>query len=663
MSIDYRKLLNDEQYRVVTEGDGPCLVLAGAGSGKTRTLVYRVAFLLEKGIKPENILLVTFTNKAAKEMLARVETLNGNGFSGLWGGTFHHIGNFILRHHAHRIGYKRNFNILDQEDSTSLVKRLMQAEGLAINGLTFPKPSVVQSVISFSRNTNCEVVQSAQDTYGYPENVAIIMGRLAKSYEEKKLSANVMDFDDLLLNWLRLLEECPDVKEKYAKQFQYVLVDEYQDTNYVQAKIIEKLSDFHHNVLVVGDDSQSIYSFRAADVRNILDFPKLFSNAKIYKIETNYRSTPQILSLANDSIKHNLGQFEKNLKAVRDGGTLPVLLAARDEHQEAMLVVKRIAELTARGLDYSSIAVLFRSTYQSAELQLEMSKSGYPYVVRGGLRYFERAHIKDVIAYLKILANHRDELSWRRILLLYEGIGPKGADKMWQKIQGFESLAELMAGELVFAGKAGISWQKLVTVFRKMLKINLTNKGSLADAVQIVLAEGYEQHLKNIHEDYRDRLDDLQQLQNFLGLYNDLEKLLADVMLSEAFADSHENDRRTVVLTTIHQAKGLEWPVVFIIGLRDGYFPNNRNLEKANELEEERRLFYVAVTRAKDELNMLYPIRSFSYKFGEVYSNPSMFIKEVDASRYLTKEGSWGGKTFNKPWEEDDGEEVIYYND
>jgi DNA helicase-2/ATP-dependent DNA helicase PcrA len=370
--IDYQSQLNAEQYKVVTEADGPCLVLAGAGSGKTRTLVYRVAFLLEMDIMPENILLVTFTNKAANEMLERVKSLIGFRPEKLNGGTFHHMGNKILRKYADRLGYVRSFSIMDQDDSISVIKEVMQNMNLNVKGQNFPKPKVVQSVISYSNNTN-----------GYPDFVAFKMDEIAANYRDKKKSANAMDFDDLLVRWLELLLKYPEIKDTLAKQFEYILVDEYQDTNYVQAAIIKELASFHNNVLVVGDDAQSIYSFRAADVNNILSFPKIFPNTKLYRIETNYRSTPQILDLANDSIKNNQAKFEKNLQPVRDDGLKPALIPARDVYQQAALVTNRIKELQSRGINYNSVAILFRATYHSAELQLELARQNIPYIVRG----------------------------------------------------------------------------------------------------------------------------------------------------------------------------------------------------------------------------------------------------------------------------------------
>lgn len=657
MLIDYRRELNQEQYEVVTKGDGPCLVLAGAGSGKTRTLVYRVAYLLEKGVDPENILLMTFTNKAANEMMERVKGLLGMKPEGLWGGTFHSIGNLILRRYAPKLGYQNNFNILDQDDSVSLIKAAMEESGLNTTGKSFPKPKIVQSVISFGRNTNQDVQEVAENINGYPDFIAEKFNEIASSYEAKKKASNNMDFDDLLVNWLRLLEMFPEVKERYSKQFKYILVDEYQDTNYIQAQIIQDLASFHQNVLVVGDDSQSIYSFRAADVRNILSFPKLFQGTKVFRIETNYRSTPQILGLANEIIKRNLDQFEKKLKAKREDDCLPTLVAARDDHHQATQVVKRIMELYRDGTNYEEMAVLYRATYQSAEIQLELSKQNIPYIVRGGMRYFEQAHVKDVVSYLKILANYQDEVAWKRVLILYEGIGMKGANKIWEEIKSCTDLSEVIDAQLKIRGKVANSWQRIMQIFKYLVTLDRNQRGSLSEAIEHILAMGYEDYLKNNYENYRDRLDDLSQLINFVSLYVDLDKLLADVMLSEDFADAHENDRRAVVLSTIHQAKGLEWGVVFVVGLRDGHFPHHKSLENPKELEEERRLFYVAVTRAKDELNMLYPIKSFSYKFGEVYSKPSVFIREVDSSLYLSQ-----GRKENALYYDDDGEEVIYYD-
>ncbi|MBT4722808.1 UvrD-helicase domain-containing protein [Candidatus Falkowbacteria bacterium] len=653
--IDYIKLLNQEQHKVVTEADGPALVLAGAGSGKTRTLVFRVAYLIEKGVDPENILLVTFTNKAAKEMMDRVERLLGFKPEHLWGGTFHRVGNLILRKYAHKLGYNRNFSILDQDDSVSLIKAVMADLNLNVKGQNFPKANIVHKIISFSRNRYEDPKTVAEDVYGYPEFIAEQMDKIYNGYQERKLKANVMDFDDLLINWLKLLTDFSEVKERYSKQFKYILVDEYQDTNFIQAEIIRYLSSFNNNLLVVGDDSQSIYSFRAADVKNILDFPKKHKDTKIFRIERNYRSSPQILSLANSSIRNNVEQFDKVLFPDRPDNVLPTLIAARDVHNQANHIVKRIMELYREGKDYSTMAVLYRANYQSAEVQLTLSKYNIPYVVRGGMRYFEQAHVKDVLSYLKVLSNFSDEIAWKRILLMHEGIGEKKADTIWKTVSHYSSVAELIDSKIKLTGKASESWQKIASTFFSIEKINSSQKGFVSEVIEYVVEHGYENHMKNTFDNYRDRLEDLQQLMNFTALYDNLDQLLADVLLSETFDNKESTDKKAVVLSTIHQAKGLEWATVFIIGLKDGDFPHHKCMENPKEIEEERRLFYVAVTRAKDELNMLYPIRTFSYKFGEMHNSPSMFIKEIDDTKYSVKSNKYQDQAY-------DEEDTIYYD-
>lgn len=661
--IDYKKALNMAQYEVVTEGDGPCLVLAGAGSGKTRTLVYRVAYLLEKGVRPENILLVTFTNKAAREMLDRVKGLLGVEPTDLNGGTFHHIGNKILRKYADRLGFTRSFSILDQDDSLAIVKEVMQGMSIGGKNETFPKPKVVHSIISFANNTNKSVFEVAQDQYGYPEFVANRMDAIATSYREKKISANAMDFDDLLIKWLQLLQQFPEVRDYLAKQYHYILVDEYQDTNYIQAAVIRELASYHNNILVVGDDAQSIYSFRAADVLNILDFKKVFPTAKTYRIETNYRSTPQILSLANDSISNNKSQFDKALKPVRDDGMMPVLIPARDVYQQAKLVVKKIKERYVKGVNYSSQAVLFRATFHSAELQLELARNNIPYVVRGGMRYFEQAHIKDVVAYVKVLANSRDEIAWKRILRMQEGIGLKTADTMWQQIAQFDTLEDLVKGMIsVRSSRGKTSWRKIQDLFKHLVYAQKTQQGFLAHAVTTILEKVYEAYVRSNFDNYQERLEDLTQFVDFVATYDDIAQLLEDVMLSESFMTDSSQEADAIILSTIHQAKGLEWSCVTLLSVRDGDFPHHKSFDDMKQLEEERRLFYVAVTRAKDELTLLYPVRKFSYQFGETNAGPSLFIKELDESRYVQVKGQGMDDSFDNHQDDFYEDDVVYYD-
>ncbi|MFH0814684.1 MAG: UvrD-helicase domain-containing protein [Candidatus Falkowbacteria bacterium] len=667
--IDYKALLNDEQYEIVTKGDGPCLVLAGAGSGKTRTLVFRVAYLIEKGVAPENILLVTFTNKAAKEMMERVEKLLGCRPQGLWGGTFHHIANLILRKQSEKLGYKNNFNILDEDDSTSLIKKAMDDLGLNTKGQSFPKPNIIRGIISFSRNTNQDVREVAECNYGLPDFVAKKAEEIASAYETKKKTANVMDFDDLLVNWLKLLEKFPELCERYSRQFQHILVDEYQDTNYIQAEIIKRLAGVHKNILVVGDDSQSIYSFRAADVKNILNFPKLFIRAQIFKIETNYRSTPQILDLANEIIKHNHYKYPKNLQAKRGDGFMPMVVPCRDNQQQATLIIERIKELRNGGATLGQMAVLFRAAFHSVELQMELNRAQIPYVVRGGTRYFEQAHIKDVLAYLKILANFQDESAWIRVLKTFDGIGPGTIAKIWQDIKNQQSLADIFTVETRLPAKAAASWEKLRNIFERLLSLNQTKSGFIAEALDCVIAKHYSEFLRNNFENYRDRQEDLDELIDFVYNYESLDKLLADLMLDENFAgESSKKEARdappwrgeVLVLSTIHQAKGLEWSCVFVIGLRDGQFPHYKSLENAVELEEERRLFYVAATRAQNELVLLYPARAHPAGGGASFwanqsTGPSMFIKELDRKKYVTLH------KFGFRWDKDETDEEVRY--
>ena len=662
MAIDFIHELNDEQYRVVTEGDGPCLVLAGAGSGKTRTLVYRVAYLLEQGIDPSNILLVTFTNKAAKEMTGRVERLIGFRPEGLNSGTFHHVGNLTLRHYADRLGYKRNFTILDSDDSADMVKSVMASLGYNTKGQNFPKASVVYNVLSFAHNSHSDVRTMASEVYDYPDFIAAGLERIDRDYTDKKRVSNAMDFDDLLVNWLNLLQNEPEVRDRLSRQYKYILVDEYQDTNYLQAAVINELSRVNNNVLVVGDDAQSIYSFRAADVNNILNFPKDYPQAKTFYITKNYRSTPEILALANNSISHNRDKFEKTLFAVRANGFLPSVTPTRDVYQQATLIANRIIELHERGVDYDLIAVLFRSVYHTPELQLELARRNVPFVVRGGIRYFEQAHIKDVVSYLKILANFKDELAWKRILRQHDGIGETSAEKIWQQINQFTSLAEFLHHHIDLRSSRAIqSWDKIIGLFRYLHDLDYARKGNIADAVLFIVEHGYKDYLKNTFENYKDRLDDLHEFVNFVMTYENLDQLLADVMLSESFAKGEETRDHSVVLTTIHQAKGLEWPYVIILGLRDGDFPHYKSIENTKELEEERRLFYVATTRAKDELYMYYPLRKNTFQYGEMYGGPSTFLRELDDSRYTTTKRF---ESYHEKEDHDDdyGEKVIYYD-
>ncbi|MCU0555211.1 MAG: ATP-dependent helicase, partial [Syntrophales bacterium] len=401
MPIDYTKDLNPEQYRVVTVEGGPVLVIAGAGSGKTRTLTYRVARLIETGIPPERILLATFTNKAAREMLGRVELLSGVDTRRLWGGTFHHIANRVLRRNGDRLGYARNYSIMDTDDTKSLLNACIADAGIETKGGRFPKGDVLGDIIGFSLNTLTPLEEVIDRKFPHFGALVEDIRDIARAYGERKRSLNLMDFDDLLANWLALLRNHPDVLQDYAERFQHVLVDEYQDTNRLQAAILDLLGSRHRNLTVVGDDHQSIYSFRGANFENILRFPDRYPDVKLFKLETNYRSTPQILDLANRSIIRNRDQFRKELRAVRKGGFKPVYIPVRNVSLQAAFVARRIMDLIMEGIPVREIAVLYRAHYHSMELQMELTRRGVPFEIRSGIRFFEMAHVKDITSYLR----------------------------------------------------------------------------------------------------------------------------------------------------------------------------------------------------------------------------------------------------------------------
>ena len=632
-NIDYASELNESQLEVVQHGDGPCLVLAGAGSGKTRTLVYRVAYLLEKGVQPDNILLVTFTNKAAREMLERVEDLLGRKPKGLWGGTFHSVANRLLRKYAQHIDYDQNFGIIDRDDSLKLLKQVQKELGIQ-KASYIPKNKVIHSILGFAKNSQKPIAKVIETKYSYliPEVIPLIV-KISDAYEARKKDSNVMDFDDLLSNWLRLLK-IPELGAQISQQFQYVLVDEFQDTNTVQGQIVHLLAQPQNNILVVGDDAQSIYSFRAASVENILGFQEKYPEAKLFKLQVNYRSSPEILKLANESIRQNQFQYEKDLQTDKGSGKKPILVPTTDAGQQAEVIAQRVLELRDQGVQLDDIAVLFRSSFQIIELELELNRRGIPYTVRGGLRFFEQAHIKDVLAHLHLLQNPRDEMSWRRIMGMYEGVGPATASRAWEKFRELDNLVAMISaiGEIRFSVKAKGSMARLQRLLLKLIEID---KKNISEMIHTVLEQGYQITLENTYDDARDRLEDLHQLGLFSTNYETLSEFLSESSLSEGFkgerATAQEDEPDEVLLlSTIHQAKGLEWEAVFAIGLAEGQFPHYRVMEKPNEMEEERRLFYVTVTRAKTHLYLLYPIMTRSYGQGDKISRPSIFLREVD---------------------------------
>ncbi|YCM44851.1 ATP-dependent helicase [Verrucomicrobiaceae bacterium 227] len=640
--IDYQAELNEQQYAAVSSPPGPSLVIAGAGSGKTRTLTYRVAYLLDQGVDPRNLLLLTFTNKAAREMMERVRELIPRDLSDLWNGTFHSIGNRILRRHADEVGLTRSFSIMDRDDQKSLMNTVIAECDIDTKQRKFPKADVLISIFSLCENTNTPLEDILEFRYPYFEEWAEEIAKVGERYLAKKLETNSVDFDDLLLLPLKLFRANKELCELYQQRFQYLLVDEYQDTNSVQSELIHLLAQPQNSVMVVGDDAQSIYSWRGADMDNILSFPDRYPEGKVYKIETNYRSVPEVLDLSNAAIAANLKQFKKTLKAARPAGKMtPALVPLEDPRAQANFIAQRIEELQGEGVELKEIAVLYRAHHQSLEVQMELTSRGLPFEITSGLRFFEQAHIKDVAAFLRFVTNRRDEVSFKRFCLMLPGVGAATAAKLWRlwlktglshDVDPPVSFSDHMV-KFPVPAKAKKDWQQVCYTLDE-----LAPGGKFARPSEMItsIVEGvYDEFMKVTFENYDHRRQDVEQLGMYAEDFEDILELLGQLSLMSTVdgdpSRSHETkDEDQVVLSSIHQAKGLEWKVVFLIWLTDGMFPNGRVLE-ADDLdmfEEERRLFYVALTRSKDELYLTYPqINPKSYT-GDIITRPSRFLDD-----------------------------------
>jgi DNA helicase-2/ATP-dependent DNA helicase PcrA len=627
LKVDYERELNPEQYAAVMHREGPALVLAGAGTGKTRVVTYRVAQLIENGTLAENILLLTFTNKAAKEMMRRVELLIGRNIAGLFGGTFHHVANLLLRLHYQQAGYKQGFSILDREDSKELFESCISEAGKKERVL--PKGAVLAEIWSLAKNTGTGAGDIVLQRFPHFVRAIEDIAEIIERYEKKKLCLNLMDFDDLLCGWKRIFQEHERIREYYSLKFRHILVDEYQDTNSLQAEIIDLTAGKTGNLMVVGDDAQSIYSFRGADFENILRFPDKYEGASVYKLTTNYRSTPEILYLANSIIASNRKQFRKELHAVVPSGEPPAVVPLRDVFMQSAFVASVVIDLSRDGKSFDRIAVLYRSHYQSMELQMEFQRRGIPFEVRSGLKFFEQAHIKDVLSFLKVLLNSHDEISWKRIVKLVPGIGNITAGKIWNLIQAAARPLDLMS----YA--SGPVPRKAIEGFNLFARL-LTELGdgkyqtAPAAAIDYILRHGYEGHLYNTFPNAEMRIEDIEQMGRFALRYDSLEMFLADMTLQGVSGEAAEGAEDTggrVVLSSVHQAKGLEWDVVFLIGMNDGKFPSAKALRHDDE-EEERRLFYVGATRARETLYLCYPVTADDWQ-NTGLMRPSRFIGEL----------------------------------
>lgn len=644
LQIDYARELNAQQHAAVTATPGPALVIAGAGSGKTRTLTYRVAFLLEQGVPADRILLLTFTNKSAREMMRRVVEILGHDLASLWGGTFHSIGNRILRQHADRLGFRRDFTILDRDDAKDLLQAALDDSGIDVTATRLPKPDVIGDVFSMAANTGHTIARTLQENHPQFEDLALIMEDLRTRFIARKQAANVMDFDDLLGLWLRLLKEHEDIRDIYQRRFQFILVDEYQDTNELQGELIDLLAARHRNVMVVGDDAQSIYSWRGANFQNILEFPKRYAGARVYKIETNYRSTPEILDVANAAIATNTLQFTKELVSACKSGPKPVLAVCGDASEQAAFIAQRALQLRDEGINLNDMAVLYRSHFHAMELQFELTRRNIPFSITSGLRFFEQAHIKDVAAFLKFAANPADEISFKRMVRLLPGVGGKGADKLWKLFDTHHSqlpegapnplASALQSCNPSVAKKTTVAWAQFSSTIAQLE--GPTVRGKAAEMIRITLEGLYEDYLQETFANASQRLEEIIQLTHFSQQFTALDEFLTQLALLsnvEAEEQNSTRDDEQIKLSSIHQAKGLEYTVVFVIMLCDGLFPSHRSIDRPASLEEERRLFYVAVTRAKKELYLTYPlIRMTRGMTNDAMQQPSRFLEEIPAS-------------------------------
>ncbi|MCH7569405.1 MAG: 16S rRNA (cytidine(1402)-2'-O)-methyltransferase, partial [Deltaproteobacteria bacterium] len=601
------------------------LVVAGAGTGKTRTLVYRVAYLVETGTAPEGIVLLTFTRRAAREMLTRASALLDGRCQQVRGGTFHAYCLGLLRRHAPRIGFENNFTILDSSDAADVLDVLRTARGFHKAKKRFPRKKTRYTMFSASMNREQTLEAVLEARYPQFFDDLVDLKALRQDYQLYKQRHGLMDYDDLLAHTLRLFDSHDEVRTQVAAGCRHVLVDEYQDTNRLQAQIIRLLAATHDNVMVVGDDAQSIYSFRGANFRNIMDFPKDFPGTRLIFLEENYRSTQPILNLTNEIIHRAKERYEKNLFTRKGHGDSPLLVQAENEQMQSRFVRQKVLELREEGVPLWEIAVLFRSSFHSFDLEIELGRCDIPFVKRGGFKFMESAHVKDLLAHLRISSNPQDTVSWGRALSLLDGVGPQLSQKVirwvhegsvpWERLRSYKA-----------KGKVALGLRTLAQVLEAS-----SERARPAEQAQYFMQYYLPLLKRKYSDDYPKRIRDLEHLLEITERYRSLERLLSDMAL-EPPTDSVDGvlavdpDEGPLVLSTIHSAKGLEWHSVFIIWALEGRFPSFYNIHTEEDLEEERRLLYVAATRAKENLFITYPINFFDRSSGAVLSRPSQFI-------------------------------------
>ncbi|MEQ9310503.1 MAG: ATP-dependent helicase [Balneolaceae bacterium] len=627
-SIPYSDLLNQQQLEAVFFEHGSALVIAGAGTGKTRTLVYRVARLVESGVDPSHILLLTFTRRAATEMLNRASSILDERCRRVKGGTFHFYCSQILHRYAEYIGYPNNFTIIDSSDALEIIQFVRTKLSLHKKNKRFPNKNTLYSIISTCKNKHLDLRVVLMESYPQFIELQEKIEEVRQGYEDYKVKNFVMDFDDLLIKTVELLTQHEDIRNSIAGSHRFVMVDEYQDTNKLQAQLTQLFSSVHDNIMGVGDDAQSIYSFRGADHRNIMEFPSLFKKTKVIKLEENYRSTPEILGVANHVLVQANFKFNKRLFSNNPGGDKPALVKAPSEHDQSRFVAQVVLHLREQEIPLNEISVLFRNGRDSFDLEVELNRKNIPFVKFGGQKFTEAAHIKDVLAHVRVIVNPMDTIAWNRVLMLIDGIGPKTAQDLFEWIRLANNPYQLDLSDTV-----STSYINQIKNLSKLLLSVKENELSVSKTVELIV-EYYRNFCEKRYDDYPKRLKDLEAFihiaQNFTSLDKMLEELALDPITATAVeTEQKQNEESPLVLSTIHSAKGLEWEHVFIIQCLDGILPSAYSVDDEEQLDEELRLLYVATTRAKKMLYISYPALAQS-TYGDYFTQPSRFIEPLE---------------------------------
>ncbi|MFC0517137.1 ATP-dependent helicase [Mucilaginibacter angelicae] len=669
--MDYLQGLNPEQRAAVEQTEGPVMIIAGAGSGKTRVITYRVAHLVRKGVDSFNILVLTFTNKAAREMRERITHVVGNEAKNIWMGTFHSVFAKILRVEAEKIGYPSNFTIYDTDDSKSVLRAILKEMNLddklySVNFVLNRISASKNNLISWQEYNKNEQIQADDFSSGRGQ-----MGKIYEMYATRCYRAGAMDFDDLLYKTNELLKLHPDVLNKYQHKFKYLMVDEYQDTNFSQYLIVKKLAAVNENLCVVGDDAQSIYAFRGANIQNILNFEKDYPDLKVFKLEQNYRSTQNIVNVANSIIRNNKDQLKKNVFSEKESGDKIKVMRAFSDNEEGKIVAEAIMQdRSSNGLKWSAFAILYRTNAQSRSMEEALRKLGIPYKIYGGLSFYQRKEIKDLISYFRLTFNPNDEEALKRVINYPKrGIGDTSVDKIIVAADqhGITPWEVIVEPAKYLEGKISGAVSNFAVMIQSFQVLTKT-KSAYESALYIAQHSGL---LKDLYEDKSveglNRYENIQELLNGIKEFSEREDIeekgldifMQDVALLTNDDKDKNKDAETVSLMTIHSSKGLEFPQVYVVGLEENLFPSQMSLNSRSDLEEERRLFYVAVTRAESKLHISYATSRF--KFGTLINcEPSRFLDEIDAKYleldYTAKPASGSNPFFDderKAWSRD----------